>query len=120
MERIINGKKVNRDKLRKLTTADGFFDEKYGKAGTEDRDKFELDTLLLALGEKLKDSRHKLDLTQKELAEKTGLKREYVSKIEKGETDIRFSNLIKILRGLHLETFNLNELKVSKKGKAMA
>ncbi|MFT4073614.1 MAG: helix-turn-helix transcriptional regulator [Dysgonamonadaceae bacterium] len=119
MERTINGKKINRDKLNKLSTAHEFFDNKYGKIGSEERDKFELDTLLLALGELLRESRIKLDLTQKELADKTGLKREYITKIEKGQTDIRLSNLIKLSIGLHLDKINLNELKILNKDKTL-
>lgn len=38
--------------------------------------------------ELLKASRSEQHLTQEDLAEKTGLKRSYISKVEKGETDI--------------------------------
>lgn len=119
MERTINGKKINRDKLKKLTTADGFFDNKYGKIGTEDRLRFELNTLLLALGELLKETRLDLNLTQKDLADKIGLKREYISKIENGKTDIRLSNLIRILMGLHLDNISLKRLVILNREKVL-
>lgn len=111
MKRVINGKKINRDKLSKLKTASEHFDERYGKKDAPTRIEFEYSTTLYIIGELFKESRVKLELTQEELAEKTGLKRSYISKIEKGETDIRLSNFIKLLMGLDLNVFNLKDLK---------
>lgn len=112
MARVIEGRKINREKLNKLKTANEFFDEKYGKEGTPTRIDFEYETILFSIGEQLKESRLKLDLTQEELAEKTGLKRSYISKIEKGKTDIRLSNFFRLLLGLELKSFDLENLKL--------
>lgn len=103
MERVIN-----REKLSKLKTASRHFDEKYGTIGTPSRTQFENETLLLFVGDLLKENRVKNNLTQKELAEKTGLERSYISKIEKGQTDMQISNFFKILAGLNLSTLDLN------------
>ena len=110
MEANIKKRKVNRDKLNKLTTANAFFNEKYGEIGTETRAQFENETLLLSIGELLKESRSKLHLTQENLAKKTGLKRSYISKVEKGKTDIQITNLFKLLLGLDLPTLDINKL----------
>lgn len=120
MARNIEGRKINREKLNKLKTANEHFDEKYGKEGTNTRIEFEYETVLFSMGEMLKESRLKLDLTQEELAERTGLKRSYISKIEKGETDIRLSNFLKLLLGLELNSFNLDDLKTFIKKKVIA
>ena len=99
---------INREKLSQLKTASQHFDEKYGVEGTPTRIQFEDETLLLFVGDMLKENRVKDNLTQKELAEKTGLERSYISKIEKGQTDTQISNFFKILAGLNLSTLDLN------------
>jgi Predicted transcriptional regulator with C-terminal CBS domains len=102
------GRVINREKLSQLKTASQHFDEKYGVEGTPTRIQFENETLLLFVGDLLKENRVKNNLTQQELAEKTGLERSYISKIEKGQTDMQISNFFKILAGLNLSTLELN------------
>ncbi|MDZ7624736.1 MAG: helix-turn-helix transcriptional regulator [Ignavibacteriaceae bacterium] len=40
----------------------------------------------------LKEERRKANLTQEQLAEKTGTKKSYISRIEAGKSDIQLSN----------------------------
>lgn len=49
-------------------------------------------------------------MTQEDLAGKTGLKRSYISKVEKGETDIQITNLFKLLVGLNLPVLDINRI----------
>ena len=44
----------------------------------------------------LKEARKEAKLTQEQLAEKTGTKKSYISKIENGKGNINLSTLIKI------------------------
>jgi transcriptional regulator with XRE-family HTH domain len=44
----------------------------------------------------LKEARKEANLTQEQLAEKTGTKKSYISKIENGKGNINLSTLIKI------------------------
>ena len=52
--------------------------------------------------ELLKDERKKQNITQKALAERIGKKREYISALEKGQTDMQLSTFFKIADALGL------------------
>ena len=58
--------------------------------------------------EMLKKARKNAGLTQKELAEKIGKKREYIALLEKGETDMQLSTFLLIVDSLGL-TLNFSE-----------
>ena len=51
----------------------------------------------------LKKRRKKLRLTQKKLAERVGLSAQHISRIERGELDIKLSTLMALCRELGLE-----------------
>ena len=93
----------NEEKLSKLKTADELFDERYGKPGTPSRAAFEERALNWYYSEILKDRRKELRITQKQLAEKVGKKREYIALLEKGETDMQLSTFLNISQALGLK-----------------
>ena len=63
-----------------------------------------------AVSQTLKQERAKQDAKDKELAEKTGLQREHISKIERGIIDMRVSaTLVPILKALNLKFEKLYE-----------
>jgi len=79
--------------------------KKYGEKGSKSRDKFDADSLAFRLGVMLKEARKEANLTQEELAQKTGTKKSYISRIERGLSDIQISTyhkLIEIGLGKHL------------------
>ena len=92
----------NEEKIAKLRRADEHFDERYGKQGTQSRLDFENKALSWYYGEVLRDKRKELKLTQKQLAEKIGKKREYIALLEKGETDMQLSTFFNISQALGL------------------
>ena len=94
--------KFNEEKLAKLRRADEHFDERYGKPGTQTRMEFENKALAWYYGEILRDKRKELKITQKQLAEKIGKKREYIALLEKGETDMQLSTFFNISQALGL------------------
>jgi len=94
--------KFNEEKIAKLRKADEHFDERYGKSGTQSRIDFENKALAWYYGEILRDKRKELKITQKQLAEKIGKKREYVALLEKGETDMQLSTFFNISQALGL------------------
>lgn len=96
------GRKINFDKIKQLPTANAYLDEKHGKEGTPSREEFNAKTLAYYYGELIKETRKEKNITQKDLAERVGAKREFISKIEKGETDMQLSTFMKILQGLGL------------------
>lgn len=83
--------------MKKIKTFDQLLDEKYGKKGSSDRDKFDADSLAFRLGAMLKEARVEANLTQEELAQKTGTKKSYISRIERGLSDIQISTYYKLI-----------------------
>jgi HTH-type transcriptional regulator/antitoxin HipB len=91
--------------MKNIKTFDQILDEKYGKKGNAEREKFDADSLAFRLGVMLKEARIEANLTQEELAEKTGTKKSYISRIERGLSDIQISTyyrLIELGLGKHL------------------
>ena len=76
-------------------------DKRYGKRGTESREKFRDEAFAYYFGEIIKNRRKELNLSQEDLAKRVGKKRPYISRIENGE-DIRISNLVLIANALDL------------------
>ena len=72
-------------------------DHKYGINGTASRSEFEMKAQTFILGELLKDEREKANMTQAEMAEKTGTKKSYISRIENGKADIQLSTLYRLI-----------------------
>ena len=78
-------------------TFDELLDQKYGKAGSEVREKFELESRAFMIGELIKEERKKAKLTQEELASKVGTKKSYISRLENGKIDIQVSTFFRII-----------------------
>lgn len=88
------------------TTLDQILNKKYGKKGTIDRAQWEQEFEAFRLGALLEEARHKLGLTQEQLAEKCGTNKSYISRIENNASDIQLSTLMKIIQtglGGHLK-----------------
>lgn len=83
---------------KNLTSFDDHLDEQYGKIGTELRVKFEEEFETFKIGVLIQEARKKQQLTQKELAEKVGTTKNYISRIENNASDIRLSTLMRIIR----------------------
>ena len=91
--------------MKNITTFEDLLKSKYGEKGSVKRDKFDADSLAFRLGVMLKEARKEANLTQEQLAEKTGTKKSYISRIERGLSDIQISTyhkLIEIGLGKHL------------------
>jgi DNA-binding XRE family transcriptional regulator len=91
--------KLNEEKLKR---ADEHFNERYGEQGTPERNDFEAKAAAWYYAELLKDARKKGKITQKELAEKIGKKREYIALLEQGKTDMQLSTFLRISEALGL------------------
>ena len=81
--------------------AEDLLDKRYGKRGTENREKFRDDAFSYYFGEIIKNRRKELKMSQDQLANLVGKKRPYISRIENGE-DMRISNLMLIANALDL------------------
>jgi len=71
--------------MGQLLKAKDIIDKRYGKSGTESRDKFRDEAFSYYFGEIIKTRRKELKLSQNDLAEMIGKKRPYISRIENGE-----------------------------------
>ena len=90
-------KETEKISKNKVADWDTHLDKKYGVIGTTNRTAFEMKAQTFILGELLKDEREKAHLTQAEMAEKTGTKKSYISRIENGRADIQLSTLYRLV-----------------------
>jgi DNA-binding XRE family transcriptional regulator len=85
-----------------ITTFDDLLDKEYGKIGTDKRNEFEEKAQMFIISEMLKEARKEAKLTQEQLAEKSGTKKSYISKLENAKGNIQISTLIRIFeKGLN-------------------
>lgn len=62
---------------------------------------------LIELGKIIKSKCELKGLTQLELAEKSGVDRNYIGMLERGERNPSYLSLLKIAKGLNIQVFNL-------------
>ena len=62
---------------------------------------------LIELGKIIKSKRESKGLTQLELAEKSGVDRNYIGMLERGERNPSYLSLLKIAKGLNVQVYNL-------------
>jgi len=82
---------------KNITTFDEHLDNRYGLIGSKKRTEFEIKAKAFAIGEVIKEERRLAHMTQEELAEKTGTKKSFISRIENGHSDIQLSTLYRLL-----------------------
>lgn len=83
--------------MENVTDFEDILVKKYGSKGTEKRNNYDADSLAFRLGVMLKEARKEVNLTQAELAERTGTKKSYISRIERGLSDIQVSTYYKLI-----------------------
>lgn len=80
-----------------ITTFDEHLEKRYGKTSSEKRIDFEIKAKAFAIGEVIREERRLSKMTQEQLAQKTGTKKSFISRIENGKSDIQLSTLYRIL-----------------------
>ena len=98
-------KNMEEIKMKNITDFEDILKEKYGEKGTPTRDQYDADSLAFRLGVMLKEARNEANITQDELAQRTGTKKSYISRIERGQSDIQISTFYKLIEiglGKHL------------------
>ena len=96
-------RKLDMEKVSKLSTANDMLDEKYGEFGTESRAEFDAKALAWYYGNLIRDRRQDLKLTQREVAEKIGREQAYIARVEKGKTDLQLSSFFRIASVLGIQ-----------------
>ena len=76
--------------------------QRYGPVGSPSRKEFQAKAEAWYYAELLRDERKRQKLTQQELAERIGKKREYISSLERGQTDMQLSTFMLIANALGL------------------
>lgn len=92
--------RLTKDNLKDVTSFDQLLDLRYGKEGTLLRNEFDAKVQAIIWAEKLRELRKETSLTQRDLADKTGLKKSFISRVENGKVDVQLSTFLKILNGL--------------------
>jgi ribosome-binding protein aMBF1 (putative translation factor) len=93
---------MTKEEMKKmnLTPIEDLIAEDFGAEGTPTRMEFDVEVDAFILGERLREERQKVGLTQEQLADKIGTKKSYISRVENGHADIQLSTLQKIFQGL--------------------
>ena len=95
--------KLDEKKLAQLKTGSHHLEEKYGPVGSPSRVEFEAKAKAWYYAELLREERKRQKLTQQQLGERIGKKREYISSLEKGQTDMQLSTFMLIANALGLK-----------------
>jgi DNA-binding XRE family transcriptional regulator len=84
------------EKYKDMKNFEQLIEVEHGKIGTESRNTYEEKSQMFIISEMLKEARKDANITQEQLAERTGTKKSYISKIENGKGNIQLSTLIRI------------------------
>ena len=82
---------------KNITTFEEHLEKRYGKIGSKSRTDFDIKAKAFAIGEIIKDERKQANMTQEELAKRTGTRKSFISRIENGHSDIQLSTLYKLI-----------------------
>lgn len=83
---------------KNITLLEDHLDEQYGKKGSVTREKFQEEFEAFKIGVLIQEARKNQNLTQQELADRSGTTKSYISRIENNASDIRLSTLMRIIR----------------------
>lgn len=101
-------KELNKD----FITLDESKDNLIGKVGTPERDAYEEDLKLYAVGAAIKQTRKQLNLTQEDLGRMVGVQKAQISRIENGK-NLTFATVVKLFRAMNVGV----ELDIDRLGK---
>jgi ribosome-binding protein aMBF1 (putative translation factor) len=85
------------DTGKNTTTLAAFKDEYLGKRGTPRREEYETGYESFKIGAMIQAERQARGLTQQELAEKVGMTKSYISRVENNLKEVRLSTLQRIV-----------------------
>jgi DNA-binding XRE family transcriptional regulator len=97
-----------RTKKNRIVKFEDHLEKQYGKRGSSKRDKYEQGFESFKLGVMLQELRRQKNMTQQELAEKSGTTKTYISRIENDASDIRLSTLLRIIQDGLGATINIS------------
>ncbi len=89
-------------KAKNIKSISAELDELYGKEGTPERNAFRKEAYAYYTGQLIEEARKSAKMTQKELAEKLGTNKSYISRVETGKTEPKVSTFYRIASALGL------------------
>lgn len=89
-------------KTSKTTNYSAIIDEKFGKRGTPEREKFEDEAKAFYASQILLQARKEAKVTQSELAQRVGTTKSYISKIENGAIEPSVGLFFRLVNALGL------------------
>ncbi len=84
----------------KINSYSKVLEMKYGKSGTPEREQFETEAMDFYASQLLLHNRKEAKLTQKELAERAGIDKSYISRIENGLVQPTFATFMRIINAM--------------------
>ena len=84
-------------RMKNITDFENLLIEKYGQKGSPEREKYDTESLAFRLGVMLREARKEANITQEQLAQRTGTKKSYISRIERGKSDIQITTYYKLV-----------------------
>ena len=99
----------------KLYTLDQCIDQSIGKKGTPERDNFDAEVKAeleaYRIGEAIRETRKRQNMTQKPLGERVGVGEAQISKIESGKS-ITYATIVKVFQalGAHSATLDMGRM----------
>jgi len=85
-----------------INTFEELVEREHGKIGSDSRNEYEERAQMFIVSEMLKQARKESNMTQEQLATKSGTKKSYISRIENAKGNIQLSTLIRIFeKGLN-------------------
>lgn len=94
--------RLSESKLSQLNTSSQRLANEYGPEGSPTREAFKARAKAYYYAEILKEQRKRQKMTQQQLADKIGKKREFISNIERGNSDMQLSTFMLISNALGL------------------
>ncbi len=90
-------------KENNIMSVDAMMDERYGKVGTPEREAFRKEAYAYCVGQIISDARKREKVTQQELANRVGINRTFISRIENGSVEPGAGLFLRILNALGLK-----------------
>ena len=97
---------IMKSKSNNLVSWDEHLNRKYGETGSLSRNQYEQEFETFKVGVLIQEARKQKNLTQEDLALRTGTTKDYISRIENNASDVKLSTLMKVIReglGGHLK-----------------
>ena len=83
-------------------SVDDMLDERFGKVGTPEREKFRKEAYAYCVGKIIHDARKREKVTQQQLAERLGTNKSYISRVENGTVEPGAGMFLRMIAALGL------------------